>query len=88
MALLDSLKEKLAKLDLDSLIKLISGESPRTIALIFSLLPPETSASLMMYLSPQDRVEVSQHITSLSSVSEIVLEALARQIERKLSSED
>lgn len=77
------LKQKLASLDNDQLLSLISDESPEVIAVILSALTPQRAAFVLSYLSPQDKVVVSKRIATLKDLSPLVLEAVLRRIEQK-----
>jgi flagellar motor switch protein FliG len=69
----------------DSLVNIIKGEHPQTIAVILSYLPQEKAAEILSLLPEEMKADVSLRIVKIGHVHDDVLRDLDESIKRDLS---
>lgn len=73
------------KANANQILSCIEGESSQTIAIILSHIQPEKSAQVICGLGHELQREVALKLGSISNISPVVIKAVDREIERKLS---
>ncbi len=69
----------------DSLVNVIKGEHPQTIAVVLSYLPQEKAAEVLSLLPEEMKADVSLRIVKIGHVQDDVLQDLDESIKRDLS---
>lgn len=72
------------KADATQLLNFLEGESPQTIALVLSYLPPAQAGSILASLTPDMQVEVAKRIATMEVASPEVIKEIERILERKI----
>lgn len=76
-------RRRFSSIPVPSIVRLVRGERPQTIAAILSCLPPEDSAFVLAHLPAESVGEVSRRIATICPVKEDSLRGIERILEHK-----
>jgi flagellar motor switch protein FliG len=78
--------EQIAEMEPRQIFNVLRHEHLQVMALVVSFLPPEKASQLLSMVRPDRRAQVVQRLATLASTSTEVVEGVAEELQRKLSS--